>query len=526
MTNSPTRRPVRRPRPLIHCLVSLALLVVVPPAVAQRVAAGDFEESTTVIAVEVPVRVLLGGEPVYGLTAEDFEVFDDGVEREITAFGVLDAAAREQGVGAPAKPRPSSGTAEPEVAPQRNFLLLFDFAWAGVGIVDSRRKLEESVDAARQLVDSSLADADRVAVAYYSPLRGLKLLHDFTTDRDTIRFALHVMELVLDAKPERLRDEVEGWAHLGPSLSGYRARTALGPIRASLDDLIAETRISAQRGDPFLWHGPLVKHLAWGLREMIEQHDPPGMKYVVLFSRGPLFGDEAAYSLFYLQELFRDLRQANWAIEAVDTGGQGFGRDSLQLLAHETGGSLFTNSRHLDRLVSEVAESTRLTYVLTFQVEELPDDGRFHEIDVRLVDGPKRARLTHRPGYYAPGAIDPKWRRSLRPSGTPRSTDEPALTGLDPVYLVAGREIDGREDLTVVHDDFRYLFADQPSLERFLASPDEYAIRLGGDCPVVDGLQGDADFYAVHDGGIYIFSSSSARRRFLRHPERYLADSG
>lgn len=494
------------------------------PAGTQEVADGGFEETTTVHAVEVPVRVLVRGEPLHELEASDFELFDNGVRQEITAFGVI--AAPPPPTGASAEPAPSPPADGPAVAPRRNFLLLFDFAYAGVGIIDSRRKLVESIEAARTFVDSALVAGDRVAVGYYSPLRGLKLLHDFTTDHGTARYAVDVIDLIVEAKPKRLEEEVAGWPHLVPALPGRRAKTPLGPNRASLDDLLAEARVWTQRGDPFLWHGLIIKHFAWGLRELTEDYDLSGMNYLVLFSRGPLFGDEESLALFYLEELFRDLRRENWSIQAVDTGGFGFGRDSLQLLAHATGGTLYTNSRDLEMLVGEVAEQTRLTYVLTFQVEDLPEDGSFHELEVRLVDRPKGARVTHRPGYYAPGAIDPKWRRSLRPSGTPRQTDEPALTGLDPVALVRGREVEGREDLAVVHDGFRYLFADSASLERFLDSPDDYAIRLDGDCPVVDGIQGDADFYLVHDGAVYIFSSHSARRRFSRQPERYLSDGG
>lgn len=517
--------PIRLRRVLSFGLAAaLCLPLSTPPPAAhaqQEVPAGEFEEATTIHAVEVPVRVMRKGEPVYGLTADDFEILDDGVRREITAFGVIDASAPADAT--PEDAPPATGEGPPVAAPGRNFLLLLDFAYAGVGIADSRRKLVESLEAARTFVESSLVPSDRVAIGYYSPLRGLKLLHDFTTDRQTARFALHVLDLVVEAKPRQVEEEVAGWVHLGPSLPGRRAKTPLGPNRASLDDLVTEARVWSQHGDPFLWHGLIIKHFAWGLRELTEEQDLPGMSYLVLFSRGPLFGDEESRSLFYLQELFRDLRQENWVIQAVDTGGLGFGRDSLQLLAHETGGTLFTNSRDIELLVAEVAESTRLTYVLTFQVEDLPADGAFHELQVRLVDGPKRAKLTHRPGYYAPGAIDPKWQRSMAPSGSERSTDRPALTGLDPVRLVAGREVEGQEELTVVHDGFRYLFADQESLGAFLAAPEDYAIRLDGDCPVLEGLQGDPDFYLVHEGSIYIFSSSSARRRFARHPERYLA---
>ncbi|MDX1644075.1 MAG: VWA domain-containing protein [Thermoanaerobaculia bacterium] len=511
-----------RPVASILCLPLLvAALAAAVPTRGQEVVDGGFEETTTVYAVEVPVRVLVRGEPLYGLEATDFEVFDNGVRQEVTAFGVI--AAPPPPTGASAERTPSPPTGAPAVAPRRNFLLLFDFAYAGVGIIDSRRKLVESIEAARTFVDTALVAGDRVAVGYYSPLRGLKLLHDFTTDHATARYAVDVIDLIVEAKPKRLQKEIAGWDHLVPGLPGRRAKTPLGPNRASLEDLVAEARVWSQRGDPFLWHGLIIKHFAWGLRELTEDYDLPGMNYLVLFSRGPLFGDEESLALFYLEELFRDLRQENWSIQAVDTGGLGFGRDSLQLLAHATGGSLYTNSRDLEMLVGEVAEKTRLTYVLTFQVEDLAQDGSFREIEVRLVDRPKGTRITHRPGYYAPGGIDPKWRRSLRASGSTRQTDEPALTGLDPVALVRGREVEGRDDLAVVHDGFRYLFADSTNLERFLDSPDDYAIRLNGDCPVVDGVQGDPDFYLVHDGGIYIFSSHSARRRFSRQPEHYLS---
>ncbi len=136
------------------------------------------------------------------------------------------------------------------------------------------------------------------------------------------------------------------------------------------------------------------------------------MNYLVLISRGLLYGDTRNRVLFLLQELFRDLRQQNWSVQAINTAGLGFGRESLLLMANETGGRLFTNTRDFNMLMGEVAQTTAVTYLLAFQVTDLPEDGAYHEIDVRLVDGPKKARITHRPGYYAPGALQPKWQRS------------------------------------------------------------------------------------------------------------------
>lgn len=46
------------------------------------------QEEVTVIAVEVPVRVLLKGKAVKDLTKEDFEIYENGIKQQITAFEV------------------------------------------------------------------------------------------------------------------------------------------------------------------------------------------------------------------------------------------------------------------------------------------------------------------------------------------------------------------------------------------------------------------------------------------------------
>ena len=72
-------------------------------------------------------------------------------------------------------------------------------------------------------------------------------------------------------------------------------------------------------------------------------------------------------------------------------------------------------------MFGEMAATTSVTYMLAFQVSDQIEDGTYHKLVVKLVDGPKRARLTHRPGYYSPGKIEPKWKRS---SSAPRLPDE------------------------------------------------------------------------------------------------------
>ncbi len=47
------------------------------------------QEEVTVTALEVPVRVIHKGQVVKGLTKEDFEIYENGVKQEITAFEVI-----------------------------------------------------------------------------------------------------------------------------------------------------------------------------------------------------------------------------------------------------------------------------------------------------------------------------------------------------------------------------------------------------------------------------------------------------
>jgi VWFA-related protein len=389
----------------------LLSLLISAPALAQEDPAPDpsqvFEDSTSIRIIEVPVRVLQKGDPVRGLTQANFEVYDNGVLQDLIGFDVVDAEAEWV-----PEMLPTGEVLPPQE--RRNFFLLFDFAYGGNGLIDARRKLIESAAAVRNLIEDKLTPSDNIAIGFFSSLRGIKLIADFTRDREQIMMALHAVDLILDAKPQMIREEFEGWAPLVPQIKGRKAKTPLGPNQASLEDLAIEARTWSQRGDPFLQHDNVIKHFTWGMREFTESHrDLDGMNYLVLISRGMLYGSNPTQALTRLQEMFRDLRDENWNIQAISTGGISFGRESLTLLTSETGGRLFATTRDFDLMFSEMVATTAVTYMMAFQVSDLEDDGTYHKIVVKLVDGPKRARITHRPGYYSPGVIEPQWQRSM-----------------------------------------------------------------------------------------------------------------
>lgn len=347
-----------------------------------------FEESSSVLVVEVPVRVLIDGIPLRGLGADDFEVWDGGVRRQVTGFEALDFS-----VGAEFDPG----------AETRNFLFLVDLAYGGAGAGSARRRLEETVQALRNLVEEGMGPSDRLGIAYFSAVRGVKLLLDFTNDGDRLRRALGALELIVSGESERLRQEVTGWAELGPARWGGKAKTARGPIRPNLEDLVAEARQFSFRGDQELPHSSLIMHLTRGLREISRRTNLLGEKHLVLLSAGPLYGEDVARSLYFIQQLFRDFQQENWSVQSINIAGLGLGRSSLHYLAEGTGGELFTNSRDVDRLLRDMVQNTSVGYVLAFQVDNPKADGRYRELRVQLRDAPDGTKLVHRPGYFAPG---------------------------------------------------------------------------------------------------------------------------
>ena len=97
------------PRRLISGIFCFVFLLASSPAAQEKL-----QEDVTVTLVEVPVRVLLKGRPVRDLGREDFKVFENGVEQEISRFQVISRRIEDQ---------PAQG---PAGRPHRLFLLIFN----------------------------------------------------------------------------------------------------------------------------------------------------------------------------------------------------------------------------------------------------------------------------------------------------------------------------------------------------------------------------------------------------------------
>jgi YHS domain-containing protein len=97
------------------------------------------------------------------------------------------------------------------------------------------------------------------------------------------------------------------------------------------------------------------------------------------------------------------------------------------------------------------------------------------------------------------------------------------LDGVDPVLLLAGKEIPGKPELSVEHDGYRYLFASPETKAQFDRDRSRYEPAFGGSCARMGArTPGNPQLFAVHDGRIYLFGGEGCLRAFQSAPARYL----
>lgn len=425
------------------CCAALAFLPATASPADQPAKSKQFMEATEVLVVEVPVQVLRNGEPVRGLTADDFELFEGREKQAITGFEVLDLSA-----AGPAGPKAESKTVVPPSA-RRRFLLLFDLSFS------EPRSIERAREAARTLV-TDLHASDLVGVATFQASRGADLVLGFTSDRQQLAAALERLEQsARAADPLRLvmtmgessfiSSSFAGEAGEGGPRAGSRHRqgddgSAANTEVGFVDNLIRESERIEQAGQKnnITRFSESVSELARMLAGV------QGRKHVILLSEG--FDSDSLYGTGDLNqiqqmdaasqngEIWRvdsntrygstklvkvvdvmldELRRADCVIQAVDIAGLrapgeegpraavAARQDGLFVLADSTGGELYSNFNDLSEAMDTMLQRNSITYVLSYQPEQVRHDGSFRKLRVELKNG-RGAQLVHRPGYYAP----------------------------------------------------------------------------------------------------------------------------
>jgi hypothetical protein len=171
--------------------------------------------------------------------------------------------------------------------------------------------------------------------------------------------------------------------------------------------------------------------------------------------------------------MLEEFRRADCVVQAIDIGGlkadvnepgqrtRASGQEALFYMANETGGELFRNANDFRAHLEEAMRRTEVTYVLTFERSDLKLDGAYHRLKVELRNAPGGARLSHRPGYYAPRPfkdLDPIEKNLLASDGiaaaVPRqdvrvhALAAPFRATAERAYVPVVLEIDGKSLLT------------------------------------------------------------------------------
>ncbi len=417
------------------------LLTVAAPGLGQPPPAPpSFSGSAEVLSVEVPVQVLRDGQPVRGLAAADFEVWEGRRRLPVTGFEVLDLTGSS--AGQPGQPGQPGSSAPVPAAARRHFLLLFDLAFSEPKSVLRARR------AASELL-AQLHPTDLVAVATYSAARGPQLVLGFNSDRRQLDSALTTLGLPdLTARPvDPLRlvlREILGAENAAGGGAPPLARDPLAGVTdvASLERMQAVTD-AVERADRTAQRNH-VDNFTRSLSDLARQIAVvEGRKYLVFLSEGfdvsliqgtadpqrqeemresALHGEswrispEERYGLIEtgndVERMLEEFRRADCVIQAVDIGGlragadQGVprlgGRESLLMMASGTGGDLYESFNDLGAAMGRMLKRTSVTYVLAVEPDRLEPEGGYRRLRVELKKPLQGARVVHRLGYYPP----------------------------------------------------------------------------------------------------------------------------
>jgi VWFA-related protein len=384
------------------------------PAPAQ---APSFRTGVNLVLVDVVVRDRSGA-IVRGLTADDFELLEDGVRQQILTFAFEDIGRNAPPIektstlaaiataSAPAVAESPDTPAHPltsdEVAGHRLLTLLFDTSSM------QPEEVQKAVDSATSWVDRDMSPADLVAVAAINS--SLQVLNDFTSSKEQVRAVLSRFA-----------------ATDGTAFSAVDSSTAATDEASTTatDDVTAVDQ-SAQELDTF---NNDVRLRA--LRTLAEALQPiQQKKAIIYFSSG--MQRSGTDNQVELRRAVNAAVRANVAIYPVDarglqaivpggsarqgsrgglsafTGSAVAGQfeqfaaqqETLTSLASDTGGTAFTDSNDFGEAFARVERDISSYYILGFSSTNSSKDGRFRRLTVR-VRNRSNVRIDAKNGYYA-----------------------------------------------------------------------------------------------------------------------------
>ncbi len=391
-------------------LVLLALSMLLPDCLPARAQAQEqpgaspytLRVENDLVLTNVVVRDKKTGEPVRGLTKNDFSIAENGKPQNIVSFDFesIDAAqplseATISGRTGQLVLGKGTGTTAEQLRDHRLIILFFDLTSM------QPEDVTRSVEAARNFITRQMQPADLVAMV--SLETSLSVDQDFTTDRPRLLAALNAYSGVQQngyaAGATSTTNQTEDASSFTPDEGEYndintdRELFALSSIARSLAYL-------NERKSLLYFSGGLqrngIENQA-SLRAAVNAAVRANLAIYSVDSRGleaitPL-GDASTGSL-------RGTVAYNGAALQNNFDSNFNSQEVLSTLAADTGGKFFGDSNDFAPAFARMEQDTAAYYVLGFRSTNPARDGGYRKLTVKV----NRAdvKLEYRPGYYAP----------------------------------------------------------------------------------------------------------------------------
>jgi VWFA-related protein len=347
----------------------------------------------------VPVPVVVrdsAGHAVGNLQKENFQLFDDRKQQQITQFTLE----KSEAPGTDPTAIATAATAKHFVIPRTFTALLFD------DVHSNFENLPQLQTAALRFISIALARTERLGIFTTSG----KVTLDFTDDRTKLEDAIGHL------RPNPLPGTQPSSC---PSMTYYAANQivnrhdmaareeALSEVYACgvKDPRVAE-QVVTQASERVLSMGDMQTDLVLKtLSDVVNRLSSlPGQRTIILASPSFLVSDREHREYQVMDRAVR----AHIVISTLDTRGVYTDENSqvaddnvLSEFADGTGGTFFHNNNDLTEGLRRIASPPEFIYQLGFSPEDLKENGKYHQLSVKIV-GAKNLSVSSRRGYFAP----------------------------------------------------------------------------------------------------------------------------
>jgi VWFA-related protein len=389
---------------------SAAALLLSTLLCAQQPDVPTFRASANLVIVTVFVKDK-DGQPVRGLTKDDFVVLEAGKPQTISVFEfqeVENSSATEASIAAEADPAVAAPAAARVVTPQpgavrfrdKRLLVMF-FDWSSMQPPEQIRARE----AAQAFVRTKMTSSDLVMVATFSTR--LKVEQEFTADRDAL---LALFDKFLPGEDAGLA--TEGSTEEDTSEDSMFTADESEFNMFNTDRKLAALEDTAKSLQALPEKKALIYFSSGVSRTGVENQSQlrattnaavrANLSFFPVDVRGltaePPGGGVQTASMPRGNALFSGSAQNRQRSRQLGS------QETLTNLADETGGKALLDTNDLEAGITQAQQAIRSYYVVGYYSTDDRRDGRFRRVQVRLSDAARnrtRASLDYRQGYYA-----------------------------------------------------------------------------------------------------------------------------